>query len=89
MNLHAYGKNILIELEKTESTSKGGIILAAEKEVTQNRGRIVNKGNQVSDRVDLNAIALFRKYAKQAEMKNDDKLYVIIHEDDILGFFHE
>lgn len=83
MELQAYGKNILIECEAVENTTKSGLILSTKDEATQNKGTIVSKGDEVGEKLQIGARVVFRKYAR-SDFKAGEKTYAIVHEDDIL-----
>jgi co-chaperonin GroES (HSP10) len=81
--MEAYGKNILLEIEQAENTTKSGIVLA--QETTRSyKGVIVSKGQEVSDLLQIGAKVMFRKYADGKGFDIDDKHYAVVHEDDIL-----
>lgn len=87
MKFEAYGQNILIEIEKTENVTSSGIVLQAKDEATQNKGIIRSKGQDVPEKLEIEARVLFRKYAR-SDYKDGEKQFAIVHADDILGIFH-
>lgn len=95
MNIKPLHDHILVERIE-EEVRKGGIIIpdtAKEKPqqakvIAVGDGRRDEKGNRIALDVKKGDIILFGKYAG-SEVKIDDKEYLIIREDDVLGIIEK
>lgn len=82
------GENVLIKVEKAETTTKSGIVIpeTAEKEKPQ-EGRVEARGNseKISSEVQTGAIVLYKKYSG-TEIKIEGEDYLILNgTEDILA----
>ena len=84
MNFQPLGKRVLIEREEETKTTASGIIIPdnASKE-KPSTGKIVAVGTEC-DSVKIGDIVAFAKYAG-ADLTLDDKKYLILNLDDVLG----
>ncbi|MEO0107736.1 MAG: co-chaperone GroES [candidate division WOR-3 bacterium] len=92
MKIKPLGDRILVErLEETE-VRKGGIIIPDTAKEKPQQGKVLavgpgkfdDKGNRVPMEVKKGDTILFGKYSGN-EIKIDDKEYLIMREDDVLG----
>jgi len=85
MELQAFGKNILLEVEEAEHKTASGIVLTDDAKVNRpNRGTVVSVGDDVTDKIEAGLHVVYRKYAGGTGFKSGDKTYLVVHEDDIL-----
>lgn len=85
---------VLVELIETENVSAGGIFIPDTIKDKPSKGRIVKTGpgKLLQDgsvrklRLDVGGTVLFGKYAGM-EVKLDDKKYLLLREEEILGKF--
>ncbi len=87
------GANILVEPLSEEKKTDSGIVLpdTVDKEKPQKgkiialgTGKMTESGKKVSFNVKVGDIVIFKKYSPD-ELEIDDKEYLIMTEDDILG----
>ena len=96
MALHPLGDRILIKHLEQEEKTAGGIILpdsAKEKPqegkvVAVGKGRLLEDGTVRPLEVKVGDTVLFAKYSG-TEVLHDEKEYLILKEEDVLGFKHD
>jgi chaperonin GroES len=92
MKLRPLHDRILVERVEEEEKTKTGIIIpdaAREKQqkgkiVAVGKGRVTDKGDVIPLDVKVGDVVLFEKYGGE-ELKIDDKEYVILKEDGVVG----
>lgn len=92
MKLKPLGNRVLIERIEPEEVKKGGIIIPDTAKEKPQQGKVIavgsggvdEKGNRREMEVKLGDKVLFGKYAG-TEVTLDDKEYLIMSEEDILG----
>jgi chaperonin GroES len=92
MNYKPLGDRLLLKVKKAEETTKSGIVLPDTAKEKPQEGKIVAIGTGKSDDngkkiefvVKVGDKVLFSKYGG-TEIKVDEKSYLIMREDDILG----
>lgn len=91
--IHPLGGNILVEAISEESTLSSGIVLpdTVDKEKPQRgkviavgTGKVTSDGKKIAFNVKVGDIVIFKKYSPD-EVKVEDKEYLIMSEDDVLG----
>lgn len=95
MNIKPLHDHILVERIE-EEVRKGGIIIPDTAKEKPQQGKVIavgdgrrdEKGNRIALDVKKGDIILFGKYAG-SEVKIDDKEYLIIREDDVLGIIEK
>ena len=78
------GKNVLIEPQKQEETTKLGIIISSATEDKPEFGRVLAAGPHVSKEIITGADVIFKKYAPD-EVEFEDKKYLICEDSEILA----
>ena len=92
MKLRPLHDRILVERVEEEEKTKSGIIIpdaAREKQqkgkiVAVGKGRVTDKGDVIPLDVKVGDVVLFEKYGGE-ELKIDDKDYVILKEEGVVG----
>jgi len=86
MNFSPTGNRVLIEREKIEEKTAGGVYIPdTHKKEAATQGRIVAIGNDVTcDLFKLGNVAMF---IQSYEVKIEGKEYVVVNGDDILGIY--
>ncbi len=95
MNIKPLHDHILVERIE-EEVRKGGIIIPDTAKEKPQQGKVIavgdgrrdEKGNRIALDVKKGDIILFGKYAG-SEVKIDDKEYLIIREEDVLGIIEK
>ncbi|MGB9720962.1 MAG: co-chaperone GroES [bacterium] len=95
MNIKPLHDHILVERIE-EEVKKGGIIIPDTAKEKPQQGKVIEvgegrrdeKGNRIAMDVKKGDIILFGKYAG-SEVKIEDKEYLIIREDDVLGIIQK
>ncbi|MDI6640697.1 MAG: co-chaperone GroES [Elusimicrobiota bacterium] len=96
MKLKPLGDRVLVEPLEPKEVKKGGIIIpdtAKEKPqegkvIAAGPGKLDDSGKKIPMDVKVGDKVLFGKYSG-TEIKIDDKEYLIMHQDDILGIVEE
>lgn len=92
MKVKPLGDRVLVKALEAKEVKKGGIIIpdtAKEKPqegevIAVGKGKMLDNGNIVALDVKVGNKVLFGKYAG-TEITIDDKKYLIMHQDDIIG----
>lgn len=90
--LKPLGDRVILEVEKEEEKTVGGIVLAGNakekpqtaKVVAVGTGRILDNGEKVAMTVKAGDIVVFDKYAG-SEVEYDGVKYLVMHEKDLLA----
>ncbi len=96
MKIKPLGDRVIVEPLEQKEVKKGGIIIpdtAKEKPqegkiLAVGPGKIDENGNKIPMEVKVGDKVLYGKYSG-TEIKIDDKEYLIMHQDDILGIIEE
>ncbi|KRM06584.1 MAG: co-chaperone GroES [Liquorilactobacillus ghanensis] len=90
--LKPLGDRVILEVQKDEEKTVGGIVLASNaqekpqtgKIVAVGDGRVLDNGEKVALSVKPNDLVIFDKYAG-TEVKYAGKEYLVVHEKDIVA----
>ncbi|MEY8661768.1 co-chaperone GroES [Ligilactobacillus faecis] len=90
--LKPLGDRVILEVEKEEEKTVGGIVLAGNakekpqtaKVVAVGTGRILDNGEKVAMTVKAGDVVVFDKYAG-SEVEYDGVKYLVMHEKDLLA----
>ena len=90
--LKPLGDRVILEVQKDEEKTVGGIVLASNaqekpqtgKIVAVGDGRVLDNGEKVALSVKPNDLVIFDKYAG-TEVKYESKQYLVVHEKDIVS----
>ncbi|MFN3966612.1 MAG: co-chaperone GroES [Endomicrobiia bacterium] len=96
MKIKPLGDRVIVEPLEQKEVKKGGIIIpdtAKEKPqegkvIAVGPGKLDEKGNKIPMDVKVGDKVLYGKYSG-TEIKIDDKEYLIMHQEDILGIIEE
>ncbi|AUJ29254.1 MAG: co-chaperone GroES [Liquorilactobacillus hordei] len=90
--LKPLGDRVILEVQKDEEQTVGGIVIASNaqekpqtgKVVAVGAGRVLDNGEKVALSVKVGETVLFDKYAG-TEVKYEEKGYLVVHEKDIVA----
>lgn len=90
--LKPLGDRVILEVQKDEEKTVGGIVIASNaqekpqtgKVVAVGAGRVLDNGEKVALSVKVGETVLFDKYAG-TEVKYEEKGYLVVHEKDIVA----
>ncbi|WP_311407925.1 co-chaperone GroES [Liquorilactobacillus uvarum] len=90
--LKPLGDRVVLEVQKEEEQTVGGIVLASNaqekpqtgKIVAVGDGRVLDSGEKLAPSVKTGDTVLFDKYAG-TEVKYEEKTYLVVHEKDIVA----
>ncbi|EJF00173.1 co-chaperone GroES [Liquorilactobacillus mali] len=90
--LKPLGDRVILEVQKDEEQTVGGIVIASNaqekpqtgKVVAVGAGRVLDNGEKVALSVKVGETVLFDKYAG-TEVKYEEKEYLVVHEKDIVA----
>ena len=90
--LKPLGDRVVLEVQKEEEQTVGGIVLASNaqekpqtgKIVAVGDGRVLDSGEKLAPSVKTGDTVLFDKYAG-TEVKYEEKAYLVVHEKDIVA----
>ncbi|KRL04851.1 co-chaperone GroES [Liquorilactobacillus oeni] len=90
--LKPLGDRVILEVQKEEEQTVGGIVIANNakekpqtgKIVAVGSGRVLDNGEKATLSVKVGETVLFDKYAG-TEVKYEDKPYLVVHEKDIVA----
>ncbi|KRN05954.1 chaperonin GroES [Liquorilactobacillus sucicola DSM 21376 = JCM 15457] len=90
--LKPLGDRVVLEVQKEEEQTVGGIVLASNaqekpqtgKIVVVGDGKVLDNGEKLAPSVKTGDTVLFDKYAG-TEVKYEEKAYLVVHEKDIVA----
>lgn len=89
MNFSPTGDRVLIEREEVETKTAGGLIIpGTENKTAPTQGKIVALGNGATEG-GLFQVGNIAMFIQSYEIKIENKDYVVVNSEDILGIFKE
>lgn len=88
MNFKPIGERVLVERSEAETKTNSGIIIQTSSNEKPAKGVIRAVSSKIKDNFKVGQIIAFKEY-KGSEIKVDNKIYLVLEAEDILGIFEK